>query len=524
MAEQNLDIVVRVRGGSVASTEIRGVGGAVQSVGTQTEATSKKTQGLSKSLKGLATGFAVYKGYQWIKGAVNATTSLAKSTAGLQRITGLDTTQAAGWVSMAQERGIQSKQLNQSFISLSKSIAGAASGSKASQTAFAQLGLDASNLKVQDAHTQMGMLADSFKALPPGVDKASLAQKLFGRQAQAMLPILNQNSGALNKQIDELGKSSGMNGKNAKSAMNLVKQQRELEHAMMGVKVAVGTALTPVLVAATQVLTPLAAGFAKLMQTSPAFRVAIYAIVGALTLMLITTKALAIASITLEGAWLLIPAAIGAIVVALIYLYKNCAWFRDAVNAAFAAVKTAVVAVFNWVKANWPLLMTIMFGPIGAAAALIIKNFGTIKNAAVTAFNGIKGAASGIASVVTGVIGGAFNAVKSAVDAVVGSLKTMLSTMSTIAHAPGKVLSAVTSNIPFIGGHAAGGTVSQSGVALVGEAGPELVSLPRGSQVTPNHALGAGLFSGSVVVPVYLDTKQIALALGDFSAGQQAAR
>jgi len=523
MANQNLDIVVRVRGGTVASTEIRGVGKAVGSVGTETEQTTKKTSGLSKSLKGLATGFAVYKGYQWIKGAVDATTSLAKSTAGLQRITGLDTTQAAGWVSMAQERGIQSKQLNQSFISLAKNIQSAAAGSKTGKAAFAQLGLDASNLKVQDAQTQMGMLADSFKALPPGVDKASLAQKLFGRQAQAMLPILNQNAGSLNKQIDELGKSSGMNDKNAKSAINLVKQQRELEHAMMGVKVAVGTALTPVLVAATQVLTPLAAGFAKLMQTSPAFRVAIYALVGALTAMLVVSQALKLTTLELTAAWLLIPAAIAAIAVGLIYLYKHCAWFRDAVNAAFGAIKAAVVAVFNWIKANWPLLLTIMLGPIGAAAAAIITHFGAIKKAVSAAFNWIKGAVGTVASAISSGLGGAFSAVKSVVDGVVSAVTTLFNTMNKIKSLPGKALNLLTSNIPFIGGHAAGGTTTQSGVALVGEAGPELVGLPRGSTVTPNHALG-GLFSGSVVVPVYLDTRQIALALGDFTAGQQAAR
>lgn len=520
MAQQNLDIVVRVRGGTVASTEIRGVGGAVQGVGQQSDKTNKKTSALGKSLKGLATGFAVYKGYQWIKGAVDQTTALAKSTAGLHRITGLDTTEAAGWVSMAQERGIQSKQLNQSFISLSKNIAAGAGSSKTAKAAFAQLGLDAANLKVQDAHTQMGMLADSFKALPPGVDKASLAQKLFGRQAQAMLPILNQSSGALDSQIDELGKSSGMNDKNSKSALNLVKQQRELEHAMMGVKVAVGTALTPVIIAATAVLTPLATAFAKLMQTSPAFRVAIYAVTGALLTMLITTKALALASITLEGAWLLIPAAIGAIVVGLIYLYKNCAWFRDAVNAAFSAVKNAVVAVFNWVKANWPTLLVILSGPFAPFTALIIKNFNAIKSAISSVFNWIKSNAGPVANAVTSFIGGAFRTVKGIVDGVLGSLKSVNDTLSSIAHAPGKALSFITSHIP---GAAAGGTVTSGGVTLVGEAGPELVSLPRGSQVTPNHAIGAA-FGGQVVVPVYLDTKQIALALGDFTAGQQAAR
>ena len=46
---------------------------------------------------------------------------------------------------------------------------------------------------------------------------------------------------------------------------------------------------------------------------------------------------------------------------------------------------------------------------------------------------------------------------------------------------------------------AMGGTMSREGVALVGERGPELVRLPRGASVEPNHS-GAANFAGSVTV------------------------
>ena len=38
--------------------------------------------------------------------------------------------------------------------------------------------------------------------------------------------------------------------------------------------------------------------------------------------------------------------------------------------------------------------------------------------------------------------------------------------------------------------YANGGPVTESGVAMVGERGPELVALGRGSHVVPNHYLG----------------------------------
>ena len=45
-------------------------------------------------------------------------------------------------------------------------------------------------------------------------------------------------------------------------------------------------------------------------------------------------------------------------------------------------------------------------------------------------------------------------------------------------------------NNAFLGGLANGGPVTESGVAMVGERGPELVALGRGSHVVPNHYLG----------------------------------
>ena len=50
-------------------------------------------------------------------------------------------------------------------------------------------------------------------------------------------------------------------------------------------------------------------------------------------------------------------------------------------------------------------------------------------------------------------------------------------------------------------GFANGTDFAPGGLAWVGERGPELVNLPRGSQVTPNHAL-SGLGGGKLQVEV----------------------
>ncbi len=65
---------------------------------------------------------------------------------------------------------------------------------------------------------------------------------------------------------------------------------------------------------------------------------------------------------------------------------------------------------------------------------------------------------------------------------------------------------------------------------LVGERGPEVASLPSGTRITPlpPPALsGSQLLGGAtrpVVTQVFLDRRQIAEAVGSFSADEQAAR
>jgi hypothetical protein len=76
----------------------------------------------------------------------------------------------------------------------------------------------------------------------------------------------------------------------------------------------------------------------------------------------------------------------------------------------------------------------------------------------------------------------------------------------------------------------AGTTLLGGGRQLVGERGPELANFPAGTRITPlpppallpSQLAGAG--GGQVVVPVYLDRRQIALAMGSYSADTAAAR
>ena len=433
----------------------------------------------------------------------------------------MDAQTAAGWVVTAKERGIQAKQLNMGFITLARNISGAAQGSTASAKAFAQLGLNAAALKQQTPTVQMSMLADSFKALHNGVDKAALAQKLFGRQAQTLLPLLNKGGKALSEQVTELGKQSGMNNASVKSGLSLVAQQRKMEAATLGVKVAIGTALVPILTALSQVMAPIALAFAHLMQGSTGFRVAIVALTAGLVAFIAISKLVALAGIEVEGAWiwaLIVPAALIAIGVAFVMLYQKVGWFRNAVQAALHGVvaainwvKQAAVDVFHWISSNWKLLASILTAPFLGPTVLIVTHLHQIAN---------------VAKSVASTIGKAFAAAFSAViSAARGAINFIIRGWNSLQFKiPGFKVGPVhfggtSIGVPAIPTLAEGGTLASSGLAVVGERGPELVSLPGGATVFPNGSGG-----GVVHTHVYLDGREIAYAMGDYAAGQQAAR
>lgn len=79
----------------------------------------------------------------------------------------------------------------------------------------------------------------------------------------------------------------------------------------------------------------------------------------------------------------LVILAITALVAAFLYLWKTNDGFRNALIGAWNAVKnavlTAVNAVVGFVKKNWPLLLSIITGPLGAIVILVVRNWDTIK-------------------------------------------------------------------------------------------------------------------------------------------------
>src|SRR5690606_22788689 len=49
--------------------------------------------------------------------------------------------------------------------------------------------------------------------------------------------------------------------------------------------------------------------------------------------------------------------------------------FQDLWETVWGAVQDAIDAVWGWIKKNWPLLLSILTGPIGAAVIWIVRHW-----------------------------------------------------------------------------------------------------------------------------------------------------
>lgn len=176
----------------------------------------------------------------------------------------------------------------------------------------------------------------------------------------------------------------------------------------------------------------------------------------------------------------LVIIAVVAFVAILVVAYNKVGWFRDLVDGAFRTIKGAISGAFGWVRDNWPLLLTILTGPIGLAVRTIAGHWDAIKSGARKMKDGIVTLFSGIGGVITAPFRIAVDGVRSLWNSTLGGKGF---------HAPDWV--------PGIGGKgftipmlANGGTITSRGWAMVGDDGPELLNLGPGAQVRPLDNVG----------------------------------
>lgn len=191
---------------------------------------------------------------------------------------------------------------------------------------------------------------------------------------------------------------------------------------------------------------------------------------------------------------------LAALAGAFVLAYKRIRWFR-----------TAIDAVWNFVKKHWATIGSILGGPIAAAVIQIVKNWRKIRRGFEDVFRGLAGVASNVFGTVRRVVAEGFNWLIDKINAAIGRVNGVSSFLSF-----GKL---EIPTIPRISvpGAATGGVVTRPGSVLVGERGPEILRMPRGASVIPlEHPAAARTAGGGardLHVHVNVDRRELARAI-----------
>jgi hypothetical protein len=185
--------------------------------------------------------------------------------------------------------------------------------------------------------------------------------------------------------------------------------QDKFKNALLALQTTVGTALLPAINSLMGALTGLLQKFQALPGPVQKLVIVIAAMAGAALIIapfvesvIAVSKAMKMAA---AAQWLLnaamdanpiflVIAAIAALVAVIIILWKKNETFRRLVTAVWGAIKTAAVAVWDWLVGafkKWGLLiMAAITGPMGIMVLLVVKHWRFVKDEAAKIWNAIK--------------------------------------------------------------------------------------------------------------------------------------
>lgn len=149
----------------------------------------------------------------------------------------------------AKMSDVSNEALAKGMKNLAGQIVGAANGAKDSSELFDKYGVAVRDVdgKVRPTMDVLGDLADVFKDMPDGAQKAALAAEFFGSKlGTELIPLLNEGRGGL-KALGEEAESLGLviNGQQAKAAAEFNDNLDRLASLAKGAAVSLGNLLLP---------------------------------------------------------------------------------------------------------------------------------------------------------------------------------------------------------------------------------------------------------------------------------------
>lgn len=404
----------------------------IDKVSAETQTMGQKVSGVGKSL---ATGLAVGAIAAFGTAAVQSASEAEQSVGAMRSVFGDFAGDMERFGSTAAENlGITTQEFNQLSAVTGSLLKNAGLPMQEVTKSTQELTSRAADLAAMygtDVTTAVEAMGSAFKGEYDPLEKFGISLKAEKVNARAMAEGYVDASGkvtdagkAIAAQEMIMEQSAQAAGTFAKESDTLAGRTQILKARFADTQAELGSKLLPVVVKVMDVMMPLVDLFMKYSDVL----IPLAAIIGGIAL---ATKAYALAEAAASTAksiatgiqWafnaammanpiVLIVAAIVAVIAIIVLLYTKVEWFRNMVDGAIDGIVAAwqwlwdkIVAMFNWVKDNWPLLLAILTGPIGIAVKLIVDNWDTILNAIKGVWNWIKNNWPLLLAILTGPFG-----------------------------------------------------------------------------------------------------------------------
>lgn len=324
---------------------------------TNFSASARKLGGQMQKVGAVASiaGAAIVAG---LKGAIDSADALDE----LSQKIGVPVEQLSALQYAFEKSGVSSETMAAGVGKLSKAMAAAADGNKASAKMFADLGIKVTDATgaLRPAADVMADVAGVFAAMPDGAEKTALAMELFGKSGAEMIPALNEGKAGLAGLMDEARKLGiVIDSETAASAGKFNDNLFTLGAAASGLAVQIAADLLPTLQKISDFLVDMAKAYADL---SPGMQEFIANVAGAVVVggPLLVGLGLMVSAIGHVGAAfaalsaLILANPLGA-AVALIaggafLIWYNWDWLKEKFSEIWQSIKDKAVAAWDYIK------------------------------------------------------------------------------------------------------------------------------------------------------------------------------
>ena len=412
----------------VGNVQLRAVSEQFKQVGNSLTSAGQAMQGISMAA-GVATaaiGAAAVKSGMW-----------ADDLNTLSKVTGIGTDKLQAYSATADLVDVSVETIAKSSKKLTKSMSSAQSGTGEAAEAFDQLGVSVvdSNGNLRDNDEVFQETIAALGQMENETERDALAQKIFGKSAAELNPLI-EDQGETLKMVNDALKKYDLDfvDQETLDKANQFNDQLDMMKLLGQTALSiVGAQLAGYLAPALEKVVDLVGRFASWISQLDPRILTVIAVIGALVaaiapmLMFFGKIAFAISAITglmgtlgvsflaIAGPVLIVIGVIAALIAIGVALYKN--W--DEIKAAAKQFKADFIATFAAMKASlvatWAAIKAAISNAVNSIKTSVTTTWNNIKTAVTTAVNNIK------TSITT-----TFNSLRNSVAATWNSIKTAI--------------------------------------------------------------------------------------------------